>query len=94
MPTYEYKCMNCNHTFEVFQSMSAEPVKECPKCNGPVKRLIGSGLSPIFKGSGFYQTDYKNNPGKPASSKEKETKKEEIKKETKSSDKSENTKKN
>ncbi len=94
MPTYEYKCMNCNHTFEVFQSMSAEPVKECPKCSSSVKRLIGSGLSPIFKGSGFYQTDYKNNSGKPDSSKEKESKKEETKKETKSSDKSENTKKN
>jgi putative FmdB family regulatory protein len=94
MPTYEYKCMNCNHTFEVFQSMSAEPVKECPKCNGQVKRLIGSGLSPIFKGSGFYQTDYKNNSGKPASSKKKKGTKEETKKETKNSDKPENTKKN
>ena len=94
MPTYEYKCSNCNHTFEVFQSISAEPVKECPKCNGPVKRLIGTGLSPIFKGSGFYQTDYKNNPHKDTSSKKKDDKKEETKKETKSSDKPENTKKN
>ncbi len=94
MPTYEYKCLNCNHIFEVFQSMSAEPVKECPKCNGPVKRLIGSGLSPIFKGSGFYQTDYKNNSAKTSSLKKKEGPKEETKKETKSSDKSENTKKN
>ncbi len=94
MPTYEYKCLNCNHTFEVFQSMSAEPVKECPKCKGPVKRLIGSGLSPIFKGSGFYQTDYKNNSGKPASPKKKESAKEEPKKETKSPGTSENKKEN
>lgn len=94
MPTYEYKCLNCGHTFEVFQSMSSEPVKECPKCGGPVKRLIGSGLSPIFKGSGFYQTDYKNNSGKPSPSKKKESKKEETKKESKSSRTSDNTKKN
>lgn len=60
MPTYEYKCNNCSHTFEIFQSIKAEPIKICPKCNGDVKRLIGSGAGPIFKGSGFYQTDYKN----------------------------------
>jgi len=94
MPTYEYKCLNCNNIFEVFQSMSAEPLKECPKCNGPVKRLIGSGLSPIFKGSGFYQTDYKNNPSKSASPPKKEGIKEEPKKETKTSDKFEKVKKN
>lgn len=86
MPTYEYKCLNCGHTFEVFQSMSAEPVKECPKCKGPVKRLIGSGLSPIFKGSGFYQTDYKNNTSKPPAIQKKENKKAETKKETKNPD--------
>ncbi len=62
MPTYEYKCKQCGHIFEVFQSMTAEPVKTCPKCQGEVKRLIGAGAGPIFKGSGFYQTDYKNKP--------------------------------
>ena len=62
MPTYDYKCTSCNHTFEVFQRMSDEPLKNCPKCNGVVKRLIGMGAGPIFKGSGFYQTDYKNKP--------------------------------
>ena len=46
--------------FELFQTMSADPVKVCPKCNGEVKRLIGPGAGPIFKGTGFYQTDYKN----------------------------------
>ena len=60
MPTYEYKCSNCGKTFELFQQMNAEPVKNCPFCNGVVKRLIGTGAGPIFKGSGFYQTDYKN----------------------------------
>lgn len=60
MPTYEYKCIRCNHRFEVFQSMTSEPVKICPECGGEVKRLIGMGAGPIFKGSGFYQTDYKN----------------------------------
>ena len=62
MPTYDYKCTECNYTFEVFQRMSDEPLKKCPKCNGVLKRLIGAGAGPIFKGSGFYQTDYKNKP--------------------------------
>jgi putative FmdB family regulatory protein len=61
MPTYEYKCLECSNLFEVFQSMNAEAVKICPKCGGEVKRLISAGSGPIFKGSGFYQTDYKNN---------------------------------
>ncbi len=60
MPTYEYKCTKCGYKFEVFQTMTAEPVKNCPRCNSPVKRLIGPGAGPIFKGKGFYQTDYKN----------------------------------
>ncbi len=60
MPTYEYKCNDCGHRFETFQSMTAEPVKICPVCGGEVKRLIGPGSGPIFKGNGFYQTDYKN----------------------------------
>ncbi len=66
MPTYEYKCIQCGNKFEIFQSMKDELVKKCPKCGGKVKRLIGSGAGPIFKGTGFYQTDYKNkpNPGK------------------------------
>ncbi len=60
MPTYEYKCTRCGYVFELFQTMSAEPVKVCPECKGDVKRLIGPGAGPIFKGTGFYQTDYKN----------------------------------
>ena len=61
MPTYDYKCTECNHTFEMFQPMVADPITNCPKCGGVLKRLIGTGAGPIFKGSGFYQTDYKNN---------------------------------
>lgn len=60
LPTYDYKCLHCGHTFELFQSIKDDPIKVCPKCNGEVKRLIGAGAGPIFKGSGFYQTDYKN----------------------------------
>ncbi|MFA3782569.1 FmdB family zinc ribbon protein [Melioribacteraceae bacterium 4301-Me] len=65
MPTYDYKCTSCGYTFEVFQKISDEPIGFCPKCNGKVKRLIGAGAGTIFKGSGFYQTDYKNKSNKP-----------------------------
>lgn len=64
MPTYDYRCMVCDYQFEEFQKMTDETLKECPKCGGTVKRLIGPGAGPIFKGSGFYQTDYKNNSQK------------------------------
>ncbi len=60
MPTYDYKCNDCSFTFEMFQPITSEPIKACPKCNGKVKRLVGPGLGPIFKGKGFYQTDYKS----------------------------------
>lgn len=60
MPTYEYACPKCGYTFEQFQSMSEAPLKKCPKCKKTgVKRLIGGGAGLIFKGSGFYITDYK-----------------------------------
>lgn len=61
MPTYEYKCKNCNHEFEESQPMSAASLVMCPKCKTPnLVRAIGGGGGMIFKGSGFYQTDYKN----------------------------------
>ena len=60
MPTYEYKCSDCNKVIEIFQKITDEPLNECPECGGHIKRLISTGLAPIFKGSGFYQTDYKN----------------------------------
>lgn len=59
MPTYEYECVKCQHKFEIFQSMTAKPLTKCPKCGGKVKRLIGAGGGVIFKGSGFYTTDYR-----------------------------------
>jgi putative FmdB family regulatory protein len=67
MPTYEYACPKCGHEFEQFQSMRDEPLKKCPKCKKTgLKRLVGSGAGLIFKGTGFYITDYKNKgAGKP-----------------------------
>jgi putative FmdB family regulatory protein len=60
MPTYDYVCQNCGHRFEHFQSMSARTLKKCPECGKPkLVRLIGAGAAVIFKGSGFYQTDYR-----------------------------------
>src|SRR4051812_39384129 len=62
MPTYEYECEACGNKFEKFQSMSAAPVKKCPECGkNKVKRLIGTGAGLIFKGSGFYITNYREN---------------------------------
>jgi len=59
MPNYDYECASCSKVFEIFQSMSDEPLKICPECGGEVKRLVGGGLGIIFKGSGFYVTDNK-----------------------------------
>ena len=60
MPTYEYECQKCGHRFEEFQSMKDAPLTKCPVCKGKVKRLIGAGAGLIFKGSGFYITDYRS----------------------------------
>ncbi|GHV10549.1 hypothetical protein FACS189491_00220 [Spirochaetia bacterium] len=57
MPTYEYECKSCGHTFDAFQGMSDEPIKVCPECGKAVRRLINGGTGIIFKGSGFYVTD-------------------------------------
>jgi putative FmdB family regulatory protein len=60
MPTYEYECQGCGYKFEVFQSIKSDPVKQCPKCHkDKAKRLISAGAGVIFRGSGFYATDYK-----------------------------------
>ena len=73
MPTYEYECDDCGHKFERFQLISAEPIKTCPKCQKPVRRLIGGGAGIIFKGSGFYQTDYRSASYKKAAEGEKKS---------------------
>jgi putative FmdB family regulatory protein len=60
MPTYDYKCKACDHAFELFQSMTAKHEKKCPSCGKlALERLIGTGAALIFKGAGFYQTDYR-----------------------------------
>lgn len=59
MPTYVYGCRKCGHQFEKFQAITAKPARTCPKCKGAVARLPTAGSGIIFKGSGFYQTDYK-----------------------------------
>ena len=60
MPTYEYRCEGCGHEFELFESINAGKVKTCPSCGKKAKRRIGTGVAVIFKGSGFYQTDYRS----------------------------------
>ena len=72
MPTYEYMCEDCNHQFELFQSIKAKPIRKCPKCGRlSVQRLIGAGAGIIFKGSGFYETDYRSDSYKKAQESEK-----------------------
>ena len=66
MPTYEYECTKCKKRFEVFHSISAEPLKRCAKCKGKLVRKIGTGSGIIFKGSGFYITDYRSDNYKKA----------------------------
>lgn len=60
MPTYEYKCLKCRRKHEISQSITAKPVKKCPRCGGKLKRLLGSGSGFLFRGSGFYITDYRS----------------------------------
>jgi putative FmdB family regulatory protein len=74
MPTYEYECKSCGHGFEVFQSMSEEPLKDCPKCGKEVRRVIFGGAGVIFKGSGFYVTDKGKSSGKASKDTEKKPK--------------------
>lgn len=74
MPTYEYECQKCAHRFERFQKISDKPVRSCPECKGRVKRLLGTGAGLIFRGTGFYATDYRSDSYKSAAKKETESK--------------------
>ena len=60
MPTYDYICIDCSHEFEEFQKMTDPVLEDCPKCSGSLQRKIGTGAGLLFRGSGFYVTDYKN----------------------------------
>jgi len=72
MPTYDYKCNACKHRFELFQSMKDAPKRKCPKCaKNALERLIGTGAAILFKGSGFYETDYRSESYKKAADAEK-----------------------
>ena len=63
MPTYDYKCTKCGYTFSVEQSMLDKPLARCRKCRGKLEKLLPQSISLIFKGSGFYETDYKKKTG-------------------------------
>lgn len=101
MPTYEYICQNCEHEFEQFQSITAKTLRKCPECSKmKLRRLIGSGSGVIFKGSGFYQTDYRSESYKNGAKNDKEksgttskSKDKETKPKKKSESKAKNTKK-
>lgn len=72
MPTYDYVCDACGHAFELFQSITAEAEKKCPECKKKkLRRLFGTGAALVFKGSGFYQTDYRSESYKKAAAKDK-----------------------
>ncbi len=67
MPTYQYECAGCGHSFEFLQSMTDKKLKKCPKCSKPkLTRLVGAGGGIIFKGTGFYETDYKRKEPAPS----------------------------
>ncbi len=89
MPTYDYVCDACHHEFEQFQSITADPLKKCPKCGkNKLRRLIGTGAAIVFKGSGFYQTDYRSDSYKKRAEADKPPTSD-SKSESKSTDKSE-----
>lgn len=96
MPTYEYKCANCDHLMEAFQSITAKPLKKCPECGKmKLQRLLGTGAGLIFKGSGFYETDYRSDSYKKGAenAKPKTDSKKETKTETKKATKKESSSK-
>ncbi len=73
MPTYQYRCNECSHEFSEFQSITADPLSTCPECGGTVQRLISGGAGFLFKGDGFYVTDYRSENYKKAEKADKES---------------------
>jgi putative FmdB family regulatory protein len=72
MPTYEYQCRSCRRRFDAFQSITASPLTRCPHCRKKVDRLISAGAGFLFKGAGFYTTDYRSKPYQEAAKKDRE----------------------
>ena len=87
MPTYEYECKACDHRFDLWQRMTDDPIKECPECGGEVRRLVSAGAGIIFKGSGFYATDYRSEGYKKRSKEESSSKDSKESKDGKKEDK-------
>lgn len=92
MPTYEYKCNDCEHQFEELQSINADALTDCPECDGTIKRIISGGAGFVFKGSGYYITENRSEKYKEAAKKDSAPKKE-SKEKKKTSDKKTETKK-
>lgn len=89
MPTYDYECDACGHEFELFQSISENPKRKCPECKKfKLRRLFGTGAAVMFKGSGFYQTDYRSDSYKKAAEADKKASSDTSSSDSKSSDKS------
>jgi|YelNatPaOPRAMG01_1025707.scaffolds.fasta_scaffold00010_106 putative FmdB family regulatory protein len=74
MPTYEYRCLDCGRHFEAFQMISEPPIEQCPHCGGRAQRLISAGAGLLFKGNGFYITDYRSREYKKAAEGESKSK--------------------
>lgn len=90
MPNYDYQCDACGHEWEMFQRMVEDAIKQCPKCKKKkARRLFGTGAAIMFKGSGFYETDYRSDSYKKAAKADKENRKSDSKSDSKSESKSE-----
>jgi putative FmdB family regulatory protein len=89
MPTYDYQCEGCGHEFELFQPISEDPQRKCPECKKlKLRRMFGTGAAVVFKGSGFYQTDYRSDSYKKAAAAERTSGSDKSSSDTKSESKS------
>ena len=92
MPIYEYECEKCGHTFEIEQAITEEPKKRCPECRGKIFRVISGSVGFLFKGTGFYTTDYRSPDYKKKEKAEKEAEKKGPKKDSSKKSKDESSK--